>query len=566
MEAEDLIDLPAATSDFGSGSGEKRRCNSDCDTSEPVFQPSNSDVREDKMDGESLVYNEGDVRNQDSQVIQGININNGSDDNLSITHVSISMTETVTVAEKLDSFSSRVENTRLTAQDDSLIGNCKMGDKPKSGVKRARTTYDEQKPSVHVIYDSLTRESKRKLEELLQQWSDWHARHCSSTHDENEVLESGEYTYYPPLHVLDKPSAVSFWMDNQRRERHNKELILDSASVPLYDRGYAFGLTSVDGSNNVEGGLENASRCFNCGSYNHALKECPKPRNNAAVNNARKQRNSKRNQNSGARNPARYYQNSSGGKYEGLRPGVLNAETRKLLNLGELDPPPWLKRMREIGYPPGYLDPVDEDQPSGITIFGDEDNKEEKEDGEILETQYPELQRKMSVEFPGINAPIPENADESRWTAGALSSDPYRNRSHRHHNYSLDPSSRGHYREQRWSHEFRDDGPPGCDPGVMHSSSYPPRHGGFDSTYNSQSRSPSLGRSVSDRGRWSPSEHEGSASHGAYSSSSYRSSNRRPSTSASFDKFDDGSRNDFTPDYSSHSKDKRDSHHYHSRR
>lgn len=83
-------------------------------------------------------------------------------------------------------------------------------------------------------------------------------------------------------------------------------------------------------------GLEifNASRCFNCGSYNHSLKECPKPRDNVAVNNARKELKSKRNQSAGSRNPTRYYQSSPGGKYDGLRPGVLDVETRKLLGLG----------------------------------------------------------------------------------------------------------------------------------------------------------------------------------------------------------------------------------------
>lgn len=80
--------------------------------------------------------------------------------------------------------------------------------------------------------------------------------------------------------------------------------------------------------------IYDASRCFNCGSYNHSLKECPKPRDNAAVNNARKQQKSKRNQNTGSRNPTRYYQNTPGGKYDGLRPGALDAETRKLLGLG----------------------------------------------------------------------------------------------------------------------------------------------------------------------------------------------------------------------------------------
>ncbi|KAF5942764.1 hypothetical protein HYC85_020406 [Camellia sinensis] len=77
-----------------------------------------------------------------------------------------------------------------------------------------------------------------------------------------------------------------------------------------------------------------ASWFFNCGSYNHSLKECPKPRDNVAVNNARKQHKSRRNKNAGSRNPTRYYQNSAGGKYDGLSPGVLDAETRKLLGLG----------------------------------------------------------------------------------------------------------------------------------------------------------------------------------------------------------------------------------------
>lgn len=75
------------------------------------------------------------------------------------------------------------------------------------------------------------------------------------------------------------------------------------------------------------------SRCFNCGSYNHALKDCPKPRDNIAVNNARKQHKSRRNQNPSSRNPTRYYQNSPGGKYDGLKPGTLDSETRQLLGL-----------------------------------------------------------------------------------------------------------------------------------------------------------------------------------------------------------------------------------------
>ena len=80
--------------------------------------------------------------------------------------------------------------------------------------------------------------------------------------------------------------------------------------------------------------VDSAARCFNCGSYNHSLKECPKPRDNTVVNNARKQLKIKRNQNSSSRNPTRYYQSSSGGKYDSLKPGSLDTETQQLLGLG----------------------------------------------------------------------------------------------------------------------------------------------------------------------------------------------------------------------------------------
>ncbi|KAL3833433.1 hypothetical protein ACJIZ3_008169 [Penstemon smallii] len=322
-----------------------------------------------------------------------------------------------------------------------------------SGVKRPRTTVDVQQPSVHVFYKSLTRESKNQLEELLQQWSRWHAQNCSSSNDSNAGLESGEETYFPALHIgSDKPTAVTFWVDNQKS---SKEFIpLDATSVPLYDRGYSLALAWGDSSSlDVEEKLD-ASRCFNCGSYVHQLKDCPKPFDNVAVNNARKQHKSRRNQHANSHNSTRYYQNSRGGKYDGLMPGVLDSETRQLLGLGELDPPPWLRRMREIGYPLGYLDSDEEDQPSGITIFGDELDKEEIKAKKILDASYSESCKKKSVEFPGINAPIPKNADEILWAPGSSSLNLSKDPSHRKYNHSSVNISEGHLNEPGSFMEF----------------------------------------------------------------------------------------------------------------
>lgn len=192
-----------------------------------------------------------------------------------------------------------------------------------------------------------------------------------------------------------------------------------------------------------------------------------------------------------------------------------------------------------------FLDADVEDQPSGITIFGDEEeHKQESEEGEILDGSHTKTEpsRKMTVEFPGINAPIPENADETLWAPAPSSSVfPSRDRPHRRYNQSSEnhsrgnhsdqrwsrdleedepPPSRGHYTEPRWSREFEDDAPPGCDPLTSPSlSNHYLRYGDYDSGYYSLSprASPSsYGRSVSDRGRRSPLVHDGSPSHGQH--------------------------------------------------
>ncbi|CAH9110986.1 unnamed protein product [Cuscuta epithymum] len=410
-------------------------------------------------------------------------LENGGNDGIKGNHFSLA-SEDGKFFEKVASFSSVIgENGFVSVQDeiniDDTIGGQQQEQSPNidrsaPGAKRPRTALGEEQPSVHVIYNALTSERKHKLEEVLQQWSQWCAEHSHSIHDA-EVLEAGEKTYFPALRVgMDnKTSAVSFWMDLPRKKKNKVFTPFDANSGPIYDRGVTIALNSSDGSNNLEGissltTLVEASRCFNCNSYSHSMKDCKKPRDSVAVNSARKQHRSKLNLNAVSR--IRYYQSSERGKYDGLSPGILDAETRKLLGLGELDPPPWLHRMREIGYPPGYLDPEEDNLPSGITIFGNDETTEEADAREILERSA-EPPKKMSVRFPGINAPIPENVDKRHWGVGPSSSIASRARSYRRHaNTTPDTVKRGHDLEQQGifriptgpqrSRSFEEEGPP----------------------------------------------------------------------------------------------------------
>lgn len=142
----------------------------------------------------------------------------------------------------------------------------------------------------------------------------------------------------------------------------------------------------------------------------------------------------------------------------------------------------------------------------------------------------------MTVEFPGINAPIPENADERLWAAEPSSSGLPRSRSHQRLNHHAEYDGRGndHY-QQRWSRDYRDDRPPGVDSVKSPPMPFTPRYGGHDFSYDSQSsrgnfsasRSPHLGRVHADRGRRSPLLDDDYSRYGSHSSSPFSPPRRR---------------------------------------
>lgn len=131
-----------------------------------------------------------------------------------------------------------------------------------------------------------------------------------------------------------------------------------------------------------------------------------------------------------------------------------------------------------------YLLAVEDDHLSGITIFGEEETKKEEEEvkteeGEILEKASPQEPRRiMTVGFPGINAPIPENADSWLWE-------------------QRNNTGRTYYHDHPRPQYYRDQMAP---PGVELSSSYPPSYGiRYDHGFGSGLRSPGSEISESER-------------------------------------------------------------------
>ncbi|XP_039143131.1 zinc finger CCHC domain-containing protein 8-like isoform X2 [Dioscorea cayenensis subsp. rotundata] len=437
--------------------------------------------------GDSIEEVDMDIEEEEGQYSPIVNVEVEAQQKDSALSQSSELTTSVTMLEKEDPQQDQ-ENGHAIIQN--VI----------TGAKRARITYDDQQPSVHVVYKSLTRESKKKLMQLMQHWSEWEAqRQSSSDVSSEEAFESGEETYFPALSLRSgRSSTVSFWLDNMKRKEEINDIQLENESVPLYDRGYTLGSTSLDGSTNsnwIE--TPDTSRCFNCGSYSHMLRECPRPRNRYAISNARRLHGSKRNQPSGPRVQIRYYQKSSGKIDDDIKPGVLGTEAKESLGIRESDPLPWLHRTQEPGHPPGYLEGAeDEDQPSGITIFSEEEEiKEEYEEGELPEKAEPETPlRKMAAEFSGINAPSPANANQRLWAvhSGGFPGS-YPSKHHRFSRSSHSSESHGGRSHERWSEDHRDNRLPSSDTGGYYSPRYSP-----------YGQHPALNRSLSDRERGTP--------------------------------------------------------------
>nr|CAB3450075.1 unnamed protein product [Digitaria exilis] len=117
------------------------------------------------------------------------------------------------------------ESNIISVEESRILSNLlflDMGFLAARGVKRARV--ESKEPSVRVIYSDLTRESKRKLMELMQQWSQWQARRQPNVKEAvEEILESGEETYYPALHVGSENSCAVVCMPFIEIELHNFE-------------------------------------------------------------------------------------------------------------------------------------------------------------------------------------------------------------------------------------------------------------------------------------------------------------------------------------------------------
>lgn len=187
--------------------------------------------------------------------------------------------------------------------------------------------------------------------------------------------------------------------------------ISDGWTIPQYEQVY-FRVLAPDETPKVK--LKSRSCCFNCGNPGHSLQDCPETHDLQRINANRREFHNKFASPVNLR--TRYHLDDSAMKRFGrFKPGLITDELREALGITEQDLPPYIYRMRHLGYPPGYLPKTV--KPSLLIYDGDGSINDyiEEEDEHENEEHF----RSSFIEYPGFNIPLPEGVRDRCAEVGA---------------------------------------------------------------------------------------------------------------------------------------------------
>nr|BAB30977.2 unnamed protein product [Mus musculus] len=159
--------------------------------------------------------------------------------------------------------------------------------------------------------------------------------------------------------------------------------------------------------------------CFNCGSEEHQMKECPMPRNAARISEKRKEYMDACGEASGQSFQQRYHAEEVEERFGRFKPGVISEELQDALGVTDKSLPPFIYRMRQLGYPPGWLKEAELEN-SGLALYdGNDDADGETETGEIQNKNVTYDLSKL-VNYPGFNISTPRGIPDEWRMFGSI--------------------------------------------------------------------------------------------------------------------------------------------------
>ncbi|XP_038645916.1 zinc finger CCHC domain-containing protein 8 [Scyliorhinus canicula] len=192
--------------------------------------------------------------------------------------------------------------------------------------------------------------------------------------------------------------------------------LTDGWEVPKYQQVFAQ-VVSLDGQEVELKAKRPKPCCFNCGSTEHQLKDCPKPRDLARISEKRKEFMTMASDSPHSGSQQRYHAE----RFEKYKPGVISVELKEALGMTDETLPPFIYRMRRLGYPPGWLLET-EQETSGLALYDGKDssNSETEHDKQHLKTDSPSFDTSKLIDYAGFNAVIPKGIQDEWRQYGSI--------------------------------------------------------------------------------------------------------------------------------------------------
>ncbi|KAG8456071.1 hypothetical protein GDO86_002027 [Hymenochirus boettgeri] len=180
--------------------------------------------------------------------------------------------------------------------------------------------------------------------------------------------------------------------------------LTDGWEIPKYPQIFTQ-IVSLDGQEIQVKAKRPKACCFNCGSEEHQIRDCPKPRDQAHINMKKKEFLDACGE-AGYQNQQRYHAEVEE-RFGKFKPGIVSDELQDALGISDKNLPPFIYRMRELGYPPGWLKEAELEN-SGLSLYDGKDAS----DGEIVDKNM-DARKCVSydisklISFPGFNISSP---------------------------------------------------------------------------------------------------------------------------------------------------------------
>ncbi|NWI95261.1 ZCHC8 protein, partial [Pitta sordida] len=162
--------------------------------------------------------------------------------------------------------------------------------------------------------------------------------------------------------------------------------------------------------------------CFNCGSEDHQMKDCPKPRNAARINEKRKEFLEACGDTSNPSFQQRYHVEEVEERFGKFKPGVISGVLQDALGVSDRSLPPFIYRMRQLGYPPGWLKEAEMEH-SGLALYDGKDDEVAEDEGSPQPKRVTYDVSKL-VNYPGFNISTPSGIPDEWQMFGSIPMQP----------------------------------------------------------------------------------------------------------------------------------------------